>query len=179
VKVWLVFAVVGVVTFVPFATAGQDVLLGLVNLAGRWRFNGSLFEGLVWSVGRESWHQGFGGVWIAYEMPKRIAAIALAAVMVWTVARRYRPTRAALTVTGAVLLLSSTVHPWYVTWMVALACVEFRPAWLAFSAFVMLSYVARIVELETGLWVDTSFVRWLEYAPFFALWLIDSIRHRQ
>ena len=80
---------------------------------------------------------------------------------------------------GAVLLLSSTVHPWYVTWMVALTCVEWSLPWLAFSAFVLVSYAARVVELQTGVWVDAGAVRWMEYAPLFGLLLVDSIRRRR
>jgi alpha-1,6-mannosyltransferase len=178
-KVWLVFAVVVALAFLPFADAGRQPWTGLLNMAGRWRFNGSVFEVLAWLAGAEQWRQVADGVWFTYEGPKRIAALALAGVMAWTVLRRYRPTRAALTVAGAMLLLSSTVHPWYVTWVVALTCVEFRLHWLALSAFVVVSYVARVVELQTGTWVDTGLVRWMEYAPFFALWLVDSIRRRQ
>ncbi len=173
-RAWLVFAVVVVVAFLIWPVS----LLGLLHLAGRWRFNGSLFEILTWLFGHEEPHQ-VNGVWIVYEWPKRIAAGVIMAVMAWTILRRYRPSRVAATVAGAMLLLGSTVHPWYVTWMVAFGCVEFSLPWLALSAFVAVSYVARIVELQTGVWVDAAIVRWMEYAPFFALWLVDSVRRRQ
>jgi hypothetical protein len=173
-RAWLVFAVCVALAFVPFANAG----MGMLHLAGRWRFNGSLFEMLVWLFGHEEPHR-VHGVWVVYELPKRIAAGLLVAVMAWTIVRRYRPSRAAATVAGAMLLLGSTVHAWYVTWMVALGCVEFSLPWLALSAFVVVSYVARVVELQTGVWVDAGMARWMEYAPFFALWLVDSLRRRQ
>src|SRR5206468_7787239 len=99
-----------ILTFVPcVAIAGAWQMPGLLHLAGRWRFNGSLFEVLVWLFGRETPHQ-VAGVWVVYDPPKRIAAVALVAVIVWTIVRRYRPSRAAMTVAGAVLLLSTTVH---------------------------------------------------------------------
>jgi len=137
-----------------------------------------VFEFLVRLVGHEDLHQGFGGVWIAYALPKRIVVVLLAVVFVWTVVRRYSPPHAALTLAGAMLLLSPTVHPWYVTWLVALACVEFRVAWLAFSALVVVSYVAKIVELQTGVWIDSSVVRWMEYAPLFGLLAWEWCRKR-
>jgi hypothetical protein len=56
---------------------------------------------------------------------------------------------------GAVLLLSSTVHPWYVTWLVALTTVELRWTWLVWSATVLLAYL------------DVS--QWWEYLPVFAV----------
>ncbi len=179
VRVWLLFAGTVGLAFLPFADAGTTALLGLVHVAGRWRFNGSVFEVLVGLTGGEYWREGFGGVWIAFEGPKRIAGMLVAAVTAWTVVRRYRPSRAALAVTGATLLLSSTVHPWYVTWLVALCCVEFRVPWLVLSAGMVLSYAARVTELTTGVWVDSAVVRWIEYTPFFALWLVDTVRRRQ
>lgn len=174
VRAWLVFAVMVVAAFVVWPMGSH----GLLHLAGRWQFNGSLFEILVWLIGHEDPHR-VHGVWIVYEWPKRIAAGMLLAVMAWTIVRRYRPSRAAATAAGAMLLLGSTVHPWYVTWMVALGCVEFSLPWLALSALVMVSYVARVVELQTGVWVEAGIVRWMEYAPFFALWLVDRLRRRQ
>ncbi len=173
-RAWLVFAVVVAVAVLVWPVS----LVGLLHLAGRWRFNGSLFEILTWLFGHQEPHQ-VKGVWMVYELPKRIAAGLIMAAMTWTILRRYQPSRSAATIAGAMLLLGSTVHPWYVTWMVALACVEFSLPWLALSAFVAVSYVARIVELQTGMWVDAGIVRWMEYAPFFALWLVDRLRRRQ
>lgn len=166
---WAVFVAILIVGFLPFADAGSQLLHGLVHFAGRWRFNGSLFELLVRWFDNNAARQVSDGIWILYERPKRIAAVLGAGVLAWTLLRRYAPSRAALAVAGALLLLSPTVHPWYVTWMVALVCMEFRVAWLAFSAFVIVSYVAKLTELQTGVWIDLAAVRWLEYAPFFGL----------
>jgi hypothetical protein len=121
----------------------------------------------------------FGDIWVTGTWAKLVAVTLLAGIFAWTRWRRYPAPRAALAVVGAVVLLSPTVHPWYVTWLVALCCVEFRVSWLVLSACVIVSYAARITELQTGVWVDSAFVRWIEYAPFFAVWLVDSVRRRQ
>lgn len=178
VRAWLAFIVVLLLSFLPFASAGRDLPLGLLDLAGRWRFNDSIFALLVRWFDNNASRQVFGWIWVLHERPKRIAVVLLAGTFAWALLRRYSPTRAALTVTGALLLLSPVVHPWYVTWMVALACFEFRLSWLAFSAFVLVSYVAKLTELQTGVWVDSAFVRWIEYAPFFALLAYEWCRKR-
>jgi hypothetical protein len=179
VRVWITFVAVVLLGFLPFANAGRALFLGWANFAGLWRFNDSLFALLVRWFDRHEFRQVLGEVWVLYERPKCIAAVLIAGVFAWALLRRYRPSRAALTVAGAALLLSPVVHPWYMTWMVALCCVEFRVAWLAFSGFVIVSYVAKLTELQTGVWVDSAFVRWIEYVPLFALWLVDSVRRRQ
>jgi hypothetical protein len=175
---WLVFAALIVLGFVPFADAGSDLVAGLAHVGGRWRFNGSIFELLVKLFDDEAPRQLLGGVWLVYAKPKLIATAGVAGVFMWTLLRRYRPARAALAVAGAMLVLSPVVHPWYVTWMVALVCLEFRVAWLAFSGFVIVSYVAKVTELQTGVWIDLALVRWMEYAPLFVL-LIAEWRHRR
>jgi hypothetical protein len=150
----------------------------LLDLAGRWRFNDSIFALLVRWFDNNASRQVYGWVWVLHERPKRIATVLLAIMFAWALLRRYSPTRAALTVAGAVLLLSPVVHPWYMTWMVALVCFEFRVAWLALSAFATVSYVAKLSEVQTGVWVDSAFVRWIEYAPFYALLVAEWWRKR-
>lgn len=178
-RFWAGFVLVTMAGFAVFADAGTGMVTGVMNFGARWRFNGSLFEVLRWLWPQARQRELAGGVWLADEMAKRVAAGLLLAVFVWTWRRRYGPARAALSVTGAVILLSPAVHPWYVTWMVALCCVEFRLSWLVLSAGMVISYAARVTELATGVWADNVVVRWLEYAPFFVLWLVDSLRHRR
>jgi hypothetical protein len=176
-RAWLVFAAVLLAGFAVFADAGRDLWLGLFHYAARWRFNGSLFEVLA-QVAGDVPRQGFGGVWLTDRRAKLIAAGIVSAVAGWSWWRRYAPPRAALVVGGTLLLLAPAVHPWYVTWLVALVCLEFRLSWLMFSAVVLVSYVAKIVQLETGVWVDAGYVRWLEYTPLFGLLAIEVWRKR-
>jgi hypothetical protein len=177
-RAWLAFGAVLVLGFLPFVGAGRALPLGLLDVAGRWLFNGSIFELLVRWFDNDSARQVYGWIWVLHERPKRIATVLLAVVFVWTLLRRYAPSRAVLTVAGGLLLLSPVVHPWYATWLVALMCFAFRLSWLAFSALVLVSYVAKLTELETGMWVDTALVRWIEYAPFFALLAYEWCRKR-
>jgi alpha-1,6-mannosyltransferase len=167
-RYWLGVLMIAVPACWLFADAGTDAVRGLANFAGAWRFNGSVFELLVWLHPGES-RPFFGDVWMVFLVPKLIAAGILAGIITWSWTRGYSPARSALATMAGVLLLSSTVHPWYVTWLAALTCVEFRPAWWLFSVTVLVSYVAKLVEWQTGLWTDSVWVRWIEYAPVFLL----------
>ncbi|HEY7216414.1 MAG TPA: hypothetical protein VIC28_17465, partial [Thermoanaerobaculia bacterium] len=42
---------------------------------------------------------------------------------------------------GRLLLLSATVYPWYVLWVLPWAALQRRTAWLALSALSLLSYL--------------------------------------
>lgn len=185
IRYWILFAIVIVVPCTLFADAGWKAFRGVTQFAGHWRFNGSLFELLVNPFGTQPSPEATTmtaappvGKTISYLRPKLICASVLVAVCAWTYRARLRPTRAAFVVMSAVLLLSPTVHPWYVTWMVALACLEFSPAWIAFSGLVCLSYVAKLTQLGTGMWVDSVAVRYLEYVPLFLLLTLECCSAR-
>ncbi len=171
-RFWTVLLAVVAVGYLPFLDAGADLGRGLTHFAGRWQFNGFLFDGLVGLLRDDMVRLVAGDVWISHERTKRVCAGLLAVLLGWVWWRRFEPARAALTMGGAVLLLSPTVHPWYLTWLVALCAVELRWTWLVWSATVLLAYTS-------GWWPAW---RWAEYLPVFAAltweWSRDSIRRR-
>jgi hypothetical protein len=175
IRLWLWFAIPLILGYALFMDAGDALWMSLINVAGLWRFNGSAYELLAGILDPDAWQQ-HAGVWIAHQHTKIFCALLLAALFWWLIRYRVSPVRAALTMAGSILLLSSTVHPWYATWLVALTCVEFSLPWLLFSACVLMSYVARITQLRTGIWVDAAFTRWLEYTPVYIFLVRDLWR---
>ncbi len=94
----------------------------------------------------------------------------LAAVVVWIgwtkrddAAGLYQAT--ALAVGAYLVLVPTSMHPWYVLWMIPFLCVRPSPAWLYFSGAVALSYVSYVAG-PSGL----PWWAWLgQYGPLFAL----------
>jgi hypothetical protein len=86
-----------------------------------------------------------------------------------------RLTRAgALTVATYVLLVPTSMHPWYVLWLVPFLCFRCWPAWLYFSGAVTLSYMSYVVQPAPIPWWA-----WLaEYGPLYALLLHSAWRAR-
>jgi alpha-1,6-mannosyltransferase len=80
----------------------------------------------------------------------------------------------ALAVATYLLLVPTSMHPWYVLWMVPLLCFRRWPAWLYFSGAVTLSYMSYVVEPAPMPWWA-----WLaEYGPLYALLLHSAWRAR-
>jgi hypothetical protein len=177
-KFWVAFLVPMLAFFAMYADAGKELVTGFIHFSARWRFNGSLFELMAWLQGREHEAREMFGMWVWYPWIKIVSAVALMSVIAWATWRRYDAVRASWWTAGTVLLLSPTVHPWYVTWMVALGCVRFRWSWILFSGLVMLSYAAKFTELATGTWQEAMWARWAAYVPLFLLilWEIRRIR---
>src|SRR5262249_23265244 len=59
----------------------------------------------------------------------------------WALARGAPPLGVAETVIGAFLLLTPTLHPWYVLWMLPLLVLGGSPAWIALAALAPLGYL--------------------------------------
>jgi len=120
------------------------------------------------------------------ELPRAVAMGVLFALMAGVVVWIGRAnggnaagmTRAGALAVGAYLVLVPTsMHPWYVLWIVPFLCFSPWPAWLYFSGAVSLSYLSYVVEPAPIPWWA-----WLaEYGPLFALLFLSgwrTIAHR-
>jgi alpha-1,6-mannosyltransferase len=108
------------------------------------------------------------------ETPRAVAMTVLFAVMLaalGAIARTRRPeprgtAEAAALAAGAYLLLVPTsMHPWYVMWIVPFLVLTRSPAWLYFSGAVTLSYLKYVVEPAPFPWWAWA----AEYVPLYAL----------
>jgi hypothetical protein len=79
--------------------------------------------------------------------------------------------RAGMLAVGTYLLLVPTsMHPWYVLWIAPFLCLWPSPPWLYFSGAVVLSYMSYVVEPAPIPWWA-----WLaEYGPFYALLILSG-----
>jgi alpha-1,6-mannosyltransferase len=144
-----------VLCYLPYTDAGAGLFEGLGRFAGTWRFNGSLFPFLEGVVG----DAGVGRV---------IAALLLLAVVSREALRGTPRASSFVGITGALLLLSPTVHPWYVTWLVPFLALSFRWSWFLWTGSVIFAYHVLIGFQARGIWMESPWVPWLEYVPVYA-----------
>ena len=140
----------------PYASAGELALRGLREYALRWRGNDSLFHVLFLLTG-------------SLSSAKLVVAAILIALTLGLLWRKTPPLRASFWLLGAILLLTPTVHPWYLLWIAPLLAVFPHPAWLFLEASVALSYHASYLATAGEPWQEVSFIKLLEYGPFFLL----------
>jgi hypothetical protein len=142
----------------PFSDAGWQLFSGVVSFAKHWRNNASLFDLLAAATGSERAATG-------------IAAAALAGLSLWLAWKRSEPLRASFLLVAALLLLTPSIFPWYVTWLIPFLCFFPNPAFLLWTSTVLLSYHVLIDYVTLGIWHYDSRLIWLEYLPVFALLL--------
>lgn len=152
---WIV-PLVAFVAALPYASAGGLAFRGLTEYALRWRANDSLFQVLLLFTD-------------SLPEAKLVVLAILGALALVVLGRKIAPVRAAFWIFGAILLLSPTVHPWYLLWIAPLLAVFPHPGWLFLEASVALSYHAAYLAGPGEPWLEISWVKFLEYGPFFML----------
>ncbi len=111
----------------PYALTGPALGAGLFAYAERWEHNAPLYP----AVGHVS--------------PRVVArALVATAAAGWILLLALRPQlslpRHVLWALGGVLLLSPTLHPWYLLWVLPWAAALASPGWLVLCATVVLAY---------------------------------------
>jgi hypothetical protein len=136
-----------VLPVLPFWEAGPALLDGLAAYASRWRFNASLFALLEAALGSAA----------------RPVAAVLGAGLALVALRRFRdPARVALWVGGGFVLLSPTVHPWYLLWAWVPALLLGVRSWTVLAVLAPVSYVVFI----GGGWTERAWPALVQYLPF-------------
>ncbi|MGH9797945.1 MAG: hypothetical protein ACRD5D_07280 [Candidatus Polarisedimenticolia bacterium] len=112
--------------------------------------------------------------WVHPPFLARAACVAAAIAVAVAAARRVAdPLRACRLTIGAAILLSPTVHPWYLIWMVPWLCFFPSPAWIALTGTVVLAYAAP-PQGQPAAWVPIA-----EYLPFAVLLALEGWRARR
>jgi hypothetical protein len=185
--VWFLGAALGLVAaaVLPVLTATGGIPPGLIRYGIAWEFNGPLYEPL-WrllaaggvdrllqtALGRiESLTGIYYGLDFLYSYlyPQLIAKALLGLGMLAAVAASLRETDAAAgtgRLLGRLLLLSATVYPWYLLWVLPWAALERRVPWLLLSALIPLVYLPQIAGIP--LWPGVFLLVW---GPFWGGWL--------
>jgi hypothetical protein len=153
------------VTVAPYAGRGPWLPPGLVAYARHWEHGAVLFAGVraffesvdaaphvksIISWAQSRWGGAETGVWdVLYRSvwPGELARITVAVIaLAWAAIQAFRrqPSAAheARLVLGGAVLLSPTLHPWYVLWLLPLAAAEAAGGWLLLGALVPLQYLA-------------------------------------
>jgi hypothetical protein len=81
--------------------------------------------------------------------------------------RGLSPERAALAFFLFFVACAPTLHPWYTVLLLPFLCLWPNPAWLGFFASVYLAYHVLPLWLSEGRWEESSWIKLIEYAPFY------------
>lgn len=157
----LLFPTLALLAFWPFADAGEKLATGLVTYVQHWHFNAAAYSLLRSALQPWDGHAAEHARWLCTAL---FALVALGVQL-----RCRDPYRAAFATLGAYVLLSPTVHPWYLLWVLPFLVFFPSPAWLLLSGSIFLAYEVQIGYGSAGVWREKPWVLWAQYAPFFLL----------
>lgn len=153
----LSFAAVCAALYLPFTEAGFTALAdGLRTYARHWSANEGAFA-LIAAVAGD-------------PVQARVAAAALVlAVVAWVVRSGFSVERALLWIIGAGLLLSPTVHPWYILWVLPVAALRDNRPFLLLGGLAFLGYWGLASYEAAGVWPQPL---WPRAAMWLPVWLM-------
>ena len=158
----LAFAGVCVALYAPFAGVGLGALTeGLRTYAEHWTANQGAFA-LIARLFDDPVHA------------RVAAAVPVLAVVAYVTWRRFEVERALLWIIGAGLLLSPTVHPWYVLWVLPMAALAGYRPFLLLSGLVFLGYWGLAAYTVSGVWPEPAWTRLVMWLPVWVMIAWDS-----
>ncbi len=176
----LVFAGVITAFYLPFLGAGAGLFQGFSYFMGRGFFNGSLFPLLSGSLG--TMMEKPDALLVSKVL---VGAIFLGflAYLLYLYSRSLRQggkdlllLKYSFWLVGAFLLLSPTVQPWYLTWVLPFLCFFRSAGWILLTGTVILARSIYIGYEAAGTWQEMGWVRLVEYGPPYLLMLYGLVR---
>ncbi len=150
--------------YLPYMDAGPHLFSGLLVYGDKWRFNDSVFSILFYLTD-------------SLNVSKIIVAALFAGLVAFCAVRITDPFRTAFVLLGGYLVLTPTVQPWYLVWVIPFLCLYPNPAWILLSGLAALSYHVVIGFVLTECWHEETWVRFVQYVPFYGLLIAHSLRN--
>lgn len=148
--------------YVPYADAGFALFTGLRTYGEHWWFMKGPFTLLELATGDPA-------------AARRAAGAIVIGVIGWTAGRAYPLDRTLLWVLGAGMILTPTLHPWYVLWMLPMAVLRGNRAWLLLSGLAFTGYFGLGGYQDSGEWVQPVLSRAVMWMPFLGLLMWDAL----
>lgn len=132
--------------------SAQNMFLTAVNYSTKWYFNNPLFQTILSVIQRNE---------TAHMVSFSLFAVVFAVILV----RVKQVEKQLFFAAAAFVLLNPTIHPWYLTLLLALLCIHRSPAVVLWSGLIIISYGVVYRFRLSGVWQDSWLLMSLEYIP--------------
>jgi hypothetical protein len=166
---WATGFAVGVcgLLLVPYWGAWERFRASLAHYEANWKnYHASLYTVIDWMTG--------GGT----RIPALVSSAAIWGLAFGLAWKRVEPARAAYLLIGTSLVFWPNGYSWYFTWIVPLLCFFPNSAWLLLTVLQFLSYNVLIGYGIVGEFKFDPRMKWLVYAPFYAVLLGEWVLRR-
>jgi hypothetical protein len=171
--------------YAPFLDAGSYISEGLTTYVSKWEFNSSWYSLVYYYVQEFFSIPPSGETFMGLETNNQARTatklilglsglLIMAGVLILHIRKTYEEQKdnilkAVFTVMAAWTLLTPTLHPWYVVWIIPFLCIFPNAAWILFTGLVFISYDVLQDYHASGIWKESLKIRLWEYIPFYVL----------
>ena len=156
------FAVlIPLILYIPFMDAGSGLFQSLGLFANNYHYNDSVAMLIRFLFG---------------DLHLSAAAIFLMAGLTLIYLVVHNKLRSVYLALGCLLLFLPTLHPWYLVLITPFLVFFPSRAWLYLQAAVVITFPVIAVELKSGIFQEILWLKWFEYAPFYALLIWGLLR---
>lgn len=177
---WLalpICAAVFALAWMPFISGGgAELLAGLSEYGTRWEAGSLVYRWIERPLG--SWFERDGGLTDPRRIARAMIGLAFLAIFFREWRRELDLVRTVGVLIGSFLVLSPTLHPWYLTWVVPFVALRPSRAWSLLLAMAPLLYWPLAKWKAEGVWIEPDWLWPVLAPPFFALWALDARRTR-
>lgn len=161
-KRWWMLLIPAIITlsYLPLLSAGNNLWFSIANYGANWKFNAFLFQIIDSAAGNPL-------------TARVISGTLYVAFIGFITAKRHSLEATALLAGAGWLMLTTTVHPWYLVWILPFICIHKSYGLQYWLWAVGLSYYAKFLQLNTGWWAESRLVWYIEYMPLAVLFACD------
>lgn len=189
--------------YTPFLNAGEALFKAMFIYADKWRFNDSIFY-LIFNALDLALPDAVVKIYVHSKgmMPDAetmrtmrtdlilIASKGLTGVMfcyvlaclfrckAWKFSGQFTPDllRIWIIIFGTLCILSPTLHPWYLIWILPLMVFEREKSWLVLSVSILWSYEIISRYAESGVWQESGWIKLAVFVPFYGVLIFEITR---
>jgi len=176
----LIFVGVITIVYLPFIITGETTFGGLLYFLRSGQFNGSLFPLIL---------NGMGMVLDRNEallISKIIIFVIFIGLLLYLTRQYLRSIKKeekdillwkySFLLIGGFLLISPTVHPWYLIWIIPFLCFFRSLGWILLTGTIIFARSIYINYEATGSWEETWWAAYCVYVPFYIIIFYNSIK---
>lgn len=158
--VFLIPLGIAVIAYSLFSIGESYPFESMQKFAVNWMYNGSIFKILHYIIGN-------------HFIAREICLVIFIIILLFLSITKREFFSKIYYIFLAFFLLATTVHPWYLTWLVLLLPFYFRWSGIVLVSLVSLVNIDLITYIQTGIWRQSTFVLFAEYLPVFLFLILE------
>ncbi len=161
---YLLLPLLAVLFYLPFLSTDTHLFTGLSVYTRTWEANASVFFVLKWLLGD-------------LQLAKLGVGLIFLAIYIHTYRSVAEFENASFIVLGSFLILTPTLHPWYILWIIPFLVLRLNRAWLYLTMASTAYYHVLIDYFGKDLWQEQMLIKGLIYIPFFVFLTISARKY--